>query len=496
MSFLSLHFAAMVAVLFFFYYILPKRVQPYLLLAGSLYFYYRCSGSLLLVMAATSLTAFLAGWLLYKYRCRENEKSSKKQLLSGKVLCGLSVILLLLPLILLKYSSFLLRFAGNTDGSSIPLQQLASIGLPIGISFYTLQLIAYCVDIYRGKYTPETNFLRFLLFTSFFPQILQGPIPRYEALKETLFAPHDFENKTVTTGFWKILGGVALKLLIADKAGVFVNAVFNTDEVFSGLVYLIAGILYSFQLYADFLSCVLLAQGVALLFGIRLSENFAQPYFASSIQDFWHRWHISLSSWLRDYVYIPLGGSRKGALRTKCNLLITFLVSGIWHGSGFKYLFWGLMHGCYQIAGKLLLPLRDRLFCACHFPDKARAFVKRLTTFLLVMSAWIIFRANSLRDGLYAFYAIVFDFGIEQLFNGELLLFGLNISEFIVLFFSILILLYMNYRAEQQKALLQNILSLNSVKQFLFVLFLLLCIMIFGTYGFGYDANAFIYGGF
>lgn len=496
MSFLSLHFAAMAAVLFFFYYILPKRFQPYLLLIGSLYFYYRCSGMLLLVMFAASLVAFLAGRLLHKYRQPNAEKSSKKQLFSGKLLCGLSVIFLLLPLVVLKYSSFILRFMGSDHASFNIFNTITSIGLPIGISFYTLQLIAYCVDIYRAKYAPETGFLRFLLFTSFFPQILQGPIPRYEALSKTLFAKHEFEPETVTAGLWKLLGGIALKLLIADKAGIFVNAVFNTDEVFSGVVYLTAGILYSFQLYADFLSCVLLAQGVALLFGIRLSENFAQPYFASSIQDFWRRWHISLSSWLRDYVYIPLGGNRNGTIRTKCNLLITFLVSGIWHGSGFKYLFWGLMHGCYQVAGKLLLPLRDRFFCTCHCPEKARICLKRITTFILVLFAWIIFRANSLRDGLYALYAIVFDFQPVRFVDGGLLLFGLNIPEFIVLFFCIVVLLYMDYKATQQKSLFQNILTLSCTKQFILALVLLLCITIFGTYGFGYDANSFIYGGF
>lgn len=495
MSFLSLHFAAMVAVLFFVYYIVPKRFQPFLLLVGSLYFYYRCSGLLLFVMAGTSLLAFLFGKLLYNYRCSTPAESSSAPNAKLRILCVFSVILLLTPLLCLKYSGFLFRILGKVNLVAGGTEGFFSIGLPIGISFYTLQLIAYVLDIFHGKYAPETNFFRFLLFTCFFPQILQGPIPRYDALKETLFVPHDFEGKTVTAGLYKLLFGLFLKLMIADKAALFVDSVFNTEESFAGAVYLAAGILYSFQLYADFLSCVLLAQGTALLFGIRLSENFARPYLASSIKDFWRRWHISLSNWLRDYVYIPLGGNRKGAFRTGCNLLATFLVSGIWHGSGFKYLFWGAMHGGFQLIGKYTLSVRSRFFSALKLPVRGRAFLQRFTTFFLVMLAWIIFRANSLRDGLFALYSIVFRFLPENLSEsfGNL---GLSLPEFFVLACSVLLLLICDYLAEHGKTAVETVLALQPAKRFVLSLLLLLIIMVFGTYGFGYDANAFIYGGF
>lgn len=495
MSFLSLHFAVMTAVLFVFYYQLPKRFQPYLLLAGSLYFYYRCSGLLLLVMAGTSFAAFVSGRFLYKYRPSVSAKSSSERKTGSRILCRISILLLLSPLVFLKYSGFFLR-AFLADGEAASLSDgILSIGLPIGISFYTLQLIAYILDIYRGKYAPEADFFRFLLFTCFFPQILQGPIPRFDALKETLFAPHDLEEKTVTTGLMKLLCGLFLKLMLADKAALFVNAVFNTEEQFAGSVYLTAGILYSFQLYADFLSCVLLAQGTALLFGIRLTENFAQPYFAASIKDFWRRWHISLSSWLRDYVYIPLGGSRKGAFRTDCNLLLTFLVSGIWHGSGFKYLFWGMLHGGFQIAGKHSLSVRNRFFTAIRLPICVRRVLQKVTTFLLVMFAWIIFRANSLRDGLYALYAVVFDFRPNSLLS-SFTAFGLSLPDWIVLLLSLVLLYVYDSLAERGKPLSERLSGVSPAGQFAFALVLLLFAAVFGTYGFGYDANAFIYGGF
>ena len=460
MSFLSLHFAAMVAVLFVVYYILPKRFQPLLLLVGSLYFYYCCSGPLLLVLVGTSLIAFLLGLWIPKH----------------KKLCFFAVLLLLSPLVAFKFD-------------------FISIGIPLGISFYTLQLIAYCVDLYRGKYKPETNFLHFLLFTSFFPQILQGPIPRYESLKETLFAPHDLEEQTMTEGLFKILGGLFLKLMIADKAAIFVNSVFNSDERFAGAFYLAAGILYSFQLYADFLSCVLLAQGVALLFGVKLSENFAQPYLATSIKDFWRRWHISLSSWLREYVYIPLGGNRKGKLRTNLHLLITFFVSGLWHGTGFKYVAWGLLHGMYQIIGKYTLSFRDRFFSACKIPERWRLCMQRVSTFILAMFAWILFRANSLRDGLTAWYSIAFDFQLKT-FADTVFTFGLSLPEILVLLLSIAALCLCDHQAEKGKIFSKVWLDKPPVTKFLCAFLVLLVVAIFGTYGFGYDANAFIYGGF
>lgn len=477
MSFISLHFALMVMVLLFLFYTLPKRFQPLLLLIGSLYFYYCCSGTLLLLMAGTSLAAYLFG----KYKM--------PPILFAPVL--------LLPLLLLKYSAFLLRFSLFSEGAGF----FSSIGLPLGISFYTLQLIAYCTDTYYRKYEPEENFLKFLLYTSFFPQILQGPIPRYNQLGRTLFSRHTLTYENAAEGLIKILCGLFCKLMIADKAGIFVNTVFDTEsylleEAFSGIHYLSAGILYSFQLYADFLSCVLLAQGVALLFGIRLSENFSAPYFADSIKDFWHRWHISLSTWLRDYVYFPHGGSRRGSFRACINLLLTFLVSGIWHGAGFKFIFWGLLHGFYQIFGKLTSKFRNRFFSFHGFSGKIRLIASRLFTFTLVMLAWIFFRANSLRDGLSATASIFTNLHLEKLFDGSLLTLGLSLPEFIVLFLSILLLLFADYKTLSGKNLTTRVMQFRPAAQFCFALLCLFLIAVFGTYGFGYDANAFIYGGF
>lgn len=477
MSFISLHFLAIVLCLFTLYYILPKKFQPFLLLLGNLYFYFRNSGKMLFLLIITSLACYAFGILL--------ENKARK---GRKGVFIFAAAAMLLPLFTLKYGNFTFDLLG------IPFTH--SLLVPMGISFYTLQFIGYLADVYKSGQAAEKNFFRFFLFASYFPQILQGPIPRFSQLSETLFQKHDFDEKTIAFGLQKILWGLFLKFMIAAKAAVFVDNIFNSQETIAGSLYLTAGILYSFQLYADFLSCVSLSQGISLLFGIRLSENFARPYLASSVKDFWRRWHISLSLWLRDYVYIPLGGNRKGVLRTDLNLLATFFISGLWHGAGFKYIFWGLMHGFYQIAGKYTLSLRSRIYALFKPLTAIKPLLERLTTFFFIMTAWIIFRADSLNAGLHALYSIAFHFRPAELFNGSLFLKGLNAPEFVLLLLVIILLLFWDWYAETKEDPLSCLAGQKPVCRFICSLLLLFIIAVFGTYGYGYDASAFIYGGF
>ena len=201
--------------------------------------------------------------------------------------------------------------------------------IPMGLAFYTLQMLSYLIDIASGKINAEKNLARYALYISFFPQILQGPIPRWSELAPQLFEGHEIREKNLREGLQLVLWGFFLKWMIADKAAILVNTVFDRFPSYQGVYILIAGILYSLQLYTDFLACVTLSQGVAQLFGISLADNSHQPYFSRSIREFWRRWHISLSRWLKDYVYIPLGGSRRGTAQKYRNLLLTFLISGL-----------------------------------------------------------------------------------------------------------------------------------------------------------------------
>lgn len=370
--------------------------------------------------------------------------------------------------------------------------------VPVGIAFWSMQLIAYAVDIYKGEIDPEKNFLKFLLFVSFFPQIIQGPIPRYAQLSNQLTEGNRFDECKFVKGFMLILWGFFLKLCIADKAGIIVDTIFNNYPAYCGMYVLVAGVLYSFQLYADFLAYTSFAQGISGLFGINIISNFNHPYFSTSIRDFWRRWHISLSSWLRDYIYIPLGGNRKGKLRKYINLLITFAVSGIWHGSGFKFLFWGLLHGIYQIIGELMAPVKKAVNRKLNLNNHPRVkkIYETIFTFLMIMFAWIIFRADRLKTGLSMIKSIFIVYNPWILTNDSLYDLGLSWKECSILVFCLYVLLIVSRKQEKGVQIRNKILEYNLFTRWCIYIGSIIFVIVFGTYGYGFDPQAFIYGGF
>lgn len=482
MAFITFGFYLFLAALVAVYYLLPLRFRWYALLAGSLAFYWyvnQYSAVRFGMMVGTALLCWLAGYGLTRLQK------------GRQALLAVSVAAAATPLLLIKELPF---FAARTADPST----FSHLVVPMGIAFYTMQLIAYLVDVYRGVAEVEHNPLRFLLFVSFFPQIIQGPIPRHEQLAPQLYAGHRFDERGFTKGFLLILWGFFLKLCIADKAGVFVDAVFDNFPTYSGVYVLLAGVLYSFQLYADFLACTSFAQGIAGLFGIEIIDNFRRPYFATSVRDFWRRWHISLSTWLRDYIYIPLGGNRKGKLRKYGNLLVTFAVSGIWHGAGYKFLFWGLLHGVYQIIGDFTLPARRALDTKMGLDRHSgcKIIFQRIITFFLVMLAWILFRADHLSTGLAMIRSIFTICNPWVLTNDAVFALGLNWKEFFVLTISLGILYAVSCLQEKGVALRDRLLAQSLPIRWCVYMGAILFVLIFGTYGFGYDAQAFIYGGF
>lgn len=481
MAFISASFYLFLAVVVLAYYLVPLRVRWVALLAGSLWFYFWLSQydpARLAVLVGAALVCW--GLALLQRRI-----PGLKRLWLGLALAATA-----LPLLVLKEAPFFLSHANRTAPDWLVA--------PVGFSFYTLQLIAYTVDVSRGKTEPQGNFLKFLLFVSFFPQILQGPIPRYDQLGPQLLEGHRFEERTFVRGFLLLLWGFFLKLCIADKAGVVVDTIFDNYPAYPGAYVLVAGVLYSFQLYADFLACTSFAQGAAELVGIRLADNFHRPYLATSVQDFWRRWHISLSSWLKDYIYIPLGGNRKGTLRKYLNLLLTFAVSGIWHGAGYKFLAWGLIHGFYQIAGALLRPVRGAVNGVLGMPRHPRVHTacQRLLTFLLVMFAWILFRADTLSGGLSMIRSVFTVPNFWIFTNDALFTLGLVWKEWGVLLVCLGVLLAAGLWQEKGIVLRDKILQAPMALRWAFYIGTILFVMVFGTYGYGFDAQAFIYGGF
>jgi len=370
--------------------------------------------------------------------------------------------------------------------------------VPIGIAFYSLQLMSYVIDVFMEKINPENNILHFIMYVTFFPQIIQGPIPRYSQLSNQLVEGHRFDEMKFTKGFMLIIWGFFLKLCIADKAGIVVNNVFDNYSAYRGVYVLVAGILYSFQLYADFMACTSLAQGIAELFGIELIDNFNHPYFAKSIKDFWRRWHISLSAWLKDYIYIPLGGNKKGKYIKYFNILVTFAVSGIWHGSGYKFLLWGLLHGSYQIIEDIFMPVRTTLYNSCknEFNRKILDAINTLLTFLLVSIAWIIFRADHLKIGLSMIKSIVTVHNPWIFTNDSLFGLGLNWKEFLLLIFCLVFLFLVSKIQEQGVNIRESIMGQKLPVRWTIYILAIVFVMLFGTYGYGFDPQAFIYGGF
>lgn len=493
MTYVSFGFYVLLAIILLIYYLLPVKIRWYALLIGSVAFYViatRLDYKALTVLAYTVIASYIFSLQLEKkndFKRRKNGKGSNSQ---SKGLLVAAIIFTVAPLVVFK-EWFLFR---NLEA----LQDIEPV-VPLGLSFYTLQSIAYLVDVYRKKVHAQRDFLKYALFISFFPQIIQGPIPRYEQLEDQLVTGHLFDEKKFVKGYMLILWGFFLKLMIADKAGVVVDTVFNNYPAYRGMYLLVAGVLYSIQLYADFLACVTLAQGISQLFGIELVDNFNHPYFSTSIKDFWRRWHISLSSWLRDYIYIPLGGNRGGTFRKYLNYIITFAVSGAWHGSGFKYIFWGLLHAFYQIIedvfGKLKNRRADNEANETSLSIGGR-IVKIIITFFFVMLAWIIFRADTLGIGLSMIKSIFTEFNPWVLTDNSLLGLGLNWQECFVLTLFIILLIMVSIAQEKEISIRDAVLAQNIVIRWIVYTAAIITVMVFGTYGFGFDAQSFIYGGF
>ncbi len=480
MSYTSLQYFALVIITALVYYLLPRRIRWTALMLGSSVFWLAASGANLLipiVFLGSIAVSWICGMMLHR------AKKGRRLLLFA------AIVLSAAPLLISKagtlFFSVLLR--------SRPPQWI----IPLGLSFYSMQMIAYLADIYKGKVAPQQNFFKYYLFISFFPQLLQGPIPRYDEMESQLFEGHRFSSANLMNGIQLIIWGFFLKYMIADKAAILVNNVFSTPKLYDGTHVLTAAVLYSFQLYTDFLSCVTLSQGVAGIFGIALRDNFCHPYFATSIKDFWRRWHMSFSSWLRDYIYIPLGGNRKGAVRKYINLMITFGVSGVWHGASLSFIVWGLLHGMYQIVGDLTHPFRERLYSAAGIEKGGIVYLtlKRIGTFILVCISWIIFRANSLSAGIGMIRSIVSNFSLATLLTNSFFTVGLDRQEWTVLLLSLVTLCLVS--ALQEKG---NIRAWFNKQMFLvrwLIYLTAICVIwIFGTYGFGFNAQDFIYGGF
>ena len=308
----------------------------------------------------------------------------------------------------MKYSNFAIENINSVLGliGKEPIG-LLGMGLPLGISFFTFQSVSYAIDVYQGKYECEKNIFKMGLFVSFFPQLLQGPIGRYDRLGKQLYSGHSFNLKNVEYGLQRIGWGLFKKVVIADRAAVLVLNVFNNYEAYSGFHYIMAVLMYSVDLYMDFSGGIDIVIGAAQMFGITMDENFRQPYFSKSIGEFWRRWHISLSTWFREYVYIPLGGNRKGNSRTITNLLIVWMLTGFWHGAAWNFVAWGLYYGIILILEK---------FVWGQYVEKWPGAVRHIYAMVLILIGWVLFFSPSLGYAL-KYVGVMFGIGASGLMD-------------------------------------------------------------------------------
>lgn len=357
MLFNSLQFVVFFPIIVLIYFIIPKRIKNVWLLISSYFFYMCWNAKYAVLLLLSTVVTYSSGLLLEYVKCAD--WTEKRKISGKKLVVALSVFLNLGVLFYFKYFNFIMGILGRVlTIFQIELKSSAlDILLPVGISFYTFQALSYTLDVYRGEIYAERNFGRYALFVSFFPQLVAGPIERSKNLLKQLSEPGRFNYDSIRNGLLIMLWGYFLKMVISDRCAVLVNQVYGNYEDYQGFQIILANIFFAIQIYCDFMGYSVIAKGAAEVLGYHLMDNFSQPYFALSVKEFWRRWHISLSSWLRDYLYIPLGGNH-GSLCTKYrNIMITFLASGLWHGADVTFILWGGYSRALPDCGRNIVPM-------------------------------------------------------------------------------------------------------------------------------------------
>lgn len=494
MLFNSLHFLLFFPIVTGIYFAIPQKKKHLWLLAASYYFYMCWNPKYALLMLASTLITYLSGLAIDRFRRVEDQTRSKRL---QKSAVAVSFLLNLAILAFFKYFYFI--FENIRQLLLLWNIQIAEpafdIVLPVGISFYTFQALSYTVDVYRGDIYAERNFAKYALFVSFFPQLVAGPIERSKNLLIQLNRPKQFDYNRARRGLLLMLWGFFEKLVIADRAAIVVNQVYNNYPEYGGMAIAVATVLFAVQIYCDFASYTDIARGAAEFMGFELMQNFRQPYFSRSIAEFWRRWHISLSSWFKDYLYIPLGGNRRGTVRKYVNIMIVFLVSGLWHGASWHFVFWGFLHGAYQVIGALLKQVRTKVldWMGVDTNTHIHRFVQRLCTFVLVCVAWIFFRADTLTAAWEMLSKFVTEFDPWIFTDGTILQLGLDGANWVVLLIAVGVLFGVSCAHYYEKSPRDAILASSGLFRWCVYFIMLFTVLIFGIYGPQYSASQFIY---
>ena len=467
MVFNSFGFLIFFPIFLLLYRVLPLKVRWVMMLALSLFFYMSWQADLLYLILFTTTVSYVCARLIERFQGR---RGLQKTFMLTAVVASLSV------LFFFKYFNFVAEnVAGIMSFMGLGEHDFAlDLILPVGISFYTFQTLSYVIDVYRGTLPAEKHFGYYSLYVTFFPQLVAGPIERPENLIPQLKTKNPFTVNDTVMGLKFMLVGFFKKIVVADQISRFVDAVYNNvsegSETVNAITVIIATLLFAVQIYCDFSGYTDIAIGCARVLGIRLMQNFNDPYSATTIKDFWRRWHISLTSWFTDYVYIPLGGSRCKKWRHLTNVMIVFLLSGIWHGAAWTYVLWGVLHGIYQIVGNLTTKPRSRLIAKLGFNEKGRVItcVRRIVTFGLVCLAWMVFRANSISD-LGALLATLFTGWSGAGIGASLDALGMSVINVITIILSVIILKSLDLQINTRPKLDNSAMAISPVRSTVYV---------------------------
>ena len=529
MLFTSYGFILFLAVLTLLYYVIPGKLQWMLLLLGSYVFYAICGLEYLPYLVAVTLIVYFGARILDKKLSEQSEylktnkaslsKEEKKEYKAAQkkkrmVFQVVAVILCLLILALVKYVNFFITNINSIFFTSGDGLSFLKIAMPLGISFYTLQALSYLFDVSRGTIPAEKNLFRVALFVSFFPQLVQGPISRFKDLSETLYSPHPFNKQAVAFGLQRIVWGFFKKLVIADRIMPAVQTIFSDINTYSGAYTLFGMLFYTIQLYADFTGGIDITIGVAEMLGIRVQENFNLPYFSTSLKEYWRRWHITMCNWFRDYIFYPLSSSKgmqKFSKFTRNHLgqkagrrlpvyvssFVVWFLTGIWHGASWNFIVWGLANWAILMISEEFEPLYEGFHKKCTFAQKLPYRIFQIVrTFALICVLNMFDVCKSIGETVTAFLSVFTSKNWDSVADGGLLDLGISVSDYIVIGIGVLILfgvsLYKNKNGDIRKAITKKA---PAVKYALWAGFVIV-ILIFGTYGIGYDSSQFIYNQF
>ena len=530
MFFTSYEFVGFIAVLLLLYYSIPKKYQWILLLAASYVFYFIAGPDYLLYILVTTATTYLTACKIKENETRQNvylkekkeklTREAKKEYKEGqkKIRFRWLIACILLNigiLAVVKYANFAISNVNGILDAFGNTKQLSyvSLVLPMGISFYTFQAVGYLIDVYRGTCDAEKNPFRFALFVSFFPQLIQGPISRFKDLSKTLYGEHAFEGKTVAYGLQRILWGYFKKMVIADRILAGVNTIIGDTSVYNGAYIFVGMIFYTIELYADFTGGIDITIGIAETMGIRIEENFIWPYFSKSLKEYWQRWHISMCSWFRDYIFYPVSvcnpmlhflkfskkkfGEKVGKrLPMYCASFLVWFATGIWHGASWNFIVWGLANWIVLMISQELEPWYEKFHKRFMVKEKwAFRLFQIGRTFLLICILNLFDCYTSLADTFGMIRSMFTAQNWQILWNGSLLSLGLTTLDYLILAVGVILLIVVSL-SQRSGSVRDKIAAKSYPIRFCVWYGLFLLVLLLGVYGIGYDASQFIYNRF